>query len=143
MTTAGTLVTLLFGLAALSTASAKGNPLHHEETVFLAVALVLFFAAGVLALLTNIPLGYAGPDLPDLPDLKEPKKPSFGIGSTRTPEDSHAGALYAIADVRLTILASAQRRTGGRRSSCSALIAEVAAVACLAVAIFELIVNYY
>jgi hypothetical protein len=139
VTTAGTLVTLLFGLAALSTASAKGNPLHHDETVFLAVALVLFFAAGVLALLTNIPLGYAGPDLPD---PKEPKKPSFADRLNADPEDSHAGAVYAVADVRLTILASAQKKNGRKAKLLfAALIAEVAAVACVAVAIFELIVN--
>lgn len=139
VTTAGTLVTLLFGLAALSTSSAKGNPLHHEESVFLAVALVLFFAAGLLALLTNIPLGYAGPDLPD---AKKPEKPSFGDRLNADPQDSYAGAVYAVADVRLTILTSAQKQNGLKgKLLFAALIAEVLAVACVAVAIFELIVS--
>ena len=139
VTTSGTLVTLLFGLAALSTASANGNPLHHEESVFLAVALVLFFVAGVLALLTNVPLGYAGPDLPD---LKKPEKPSFGDRLNADPEDSYGASLYAVADVRLTILASAQKQNGRKAKLLfAALIAEVAAVACVAVAIFELIIN--
>lgn len=139
VTTSGTLVTLLFGLAALSTASAKGNPLHHEESVFLAVALVLFFVAGVLALLTNVPLGYEGPDLPD---PRKPEKPSFGDRLNADPEDSHEASLYAVADVRLTILASAQKQNGRKAKLLfAALIAEVAAVACVAVAIFELIVN--
>lgn len=65
----------------------------------------------MLALLTNIPLGYAGPDLPD---AKKPEKPSFGDRLNADPEDSHAGAVYAGADVRLTILASAQRQTDTR-----------------------------
>jgi hypothetical protein len=139
VTTAGTLVTLLFGLAALSTSSAQGNPLHHKESVFLAVALVLFFAAGVLALLTNVPLGYVGPDLPD---PKKPEKPSFGDRLNAEPEDSYKAALYAVADVRLKILASAQKQNGRKgKLLFVALIAEVAAVACVAVAIFELIVN--
>jgi hypothetical protein len=139
VTTAGTLVTLLFGLAALSTSSAKGNPLDHEESVFLAVALVLFFAAGLLALLTNIPLGYAGPDLPD---AEKPEKPSFASRLNADPEDSYSGALYAVADVRLTILASAQKQNGRKgKLLFAALIAEVAAVACVAVAIFDLIAD--
>jgi hypothetical protein len=139
VTTAGTLVTLLFGLAALSTSSARGNPLHHEESVFLAVALVLFFAAGVLALLTNVPLGYAGPDLPD---PEKPEKPSFGDRLNADPEDSFQAALYAVADVRLTILASAQKQNGRKgKLLFAALMAEVAAVACVAVAIFELIAS--
>jgi len=139
VTTSGTLVTLLFGLAALSTASAKGNPLHHEESVFLAVALVLFFVAGVLALLTNVPLGYSGPDLPD---PKKPEKPSFGDRLNADPEDSYEASLYAVADVRLAILASAQKQNGRKAKLLfAALIAEVAAVACVAVAIFELIIN--
>ena len=52
---------------------------------------------------------YAGPDLHD---PKEPKKPSFADRLNTDPEDSRAGALYAVADVRLTILGSAQKKNG-------------------------------
>jgi hypothetical protein len=139
VTTAGTLVTLLFGLAALSTASAKGNPLHHKESVFLAIALVLFLAAGLLALLTNVPLKYEGLALPD---PKKPEAPSFLDRLNANPEDSYKDAVYAVADVRLTILTSAQRQNGRKgKLLFGALIAEVAAVACVAIAIFELITN--
>lgn len=138
VTTAGTLVTLLFGLAALSTASEKGNPLGHEETVWLAVALVLFFIAAVLALGTNFPLGYEGPGLPD---PKRLEAPSFANRLNADPEDSHAEAVYAVADVRLTILTSAQKQNGRKGWFLfAALIFEVAAVACVGVAIFELLV---
>jgi MFS family permease len=137
VTTAGTLVTLLFALAALSTASAKGNPLGHEETVWLAVALVLFFVAAALALFTNFPLKYEGPGLPD---PKHPGTPSFADRLNADPEDNHAEAVYAVADVRLTVLSSAQQQNGRKGWFLfAALIFEVGAVACVAVAIFELL----
>jgi hypothetical protein len=137
ITTAGTLVTLLFGLAALSTSSAKGNPLHHEESAWLAVALVLFFIAAILALATNFPIGYKGPGTPD---PKKPDEPSIATLLNATPENSPADAIFAVADVRLTILTSAQKKNGLKgKFLFAALLAEVFAVVCVAVAIFELI----
>ncbi|MFZ1926007.1 MAG: hypothetical protein WAU42_07680, partial [Solirubrobacteraceae bacterium] len=52
VTTAGTLVTLLFGLAALSTSVAKAQQLSGATKTALAYALVLFVASAILALLT-------------------------------------------------------------------------------------------
>lgn len=137
VTTAGTLVTLLFGLAALSTSSARGNPLHREESVWLAVALVLFFAAAVLAIATNFPIDYEGPGTPD---PKKPDDPSIATRLNATPEDSPDNAAFAVADVRLTILTSAQKKNGRKgKFLFAALAAEVAAVACVAVAILEVV----
>jgi hypothetical protein len=60
VTTAGTLVTLLFGLAAF--ASGGPNPkLTGEAKTWLAVALVVFIASAVLALATNLPFFYDAP----------------------------------------------------------------------------------
>ena len=137
VTTAGTLVTLLFGLAALSTASAKGNPLHHEETVWLAIGLVLFFVAASLALATNLPLNYEGPQTPD---PKKPDMPSLADRVNAKPEDTGAVADYAVADVRLKILGSARQKNGWKAKLIfAALTAEVLAVACVAISVFELL----
>jgi hypothetical protein len=57
ITTAGTLVTLLFGLAAFTTAN-KANPFHVlplDTRLLFGLALVLFGAAIVLGVLTNRP----------------------------------------------------------------------------------------
>jgi hypothetical protein len=57
ITTSGVLVTLLFGLAALST-KAQTFALPKSAGYFLVLALVLFFAAAITAILTNVPLEY-------------------------------------------------------------------------------------
>ncbi len=58
VTTAGALVTLLFGLTALSTKAQPTYHLPHSARYFLAAALVLFLLAALAALGTNVPLSY-------------------------------------------------------------------------------------
>lgn len=58
ITTSGTLVTLLFALAALSTKEADTFTLPNAATWFLALGLVLFFASALGALRTNAPVEY-------------------------------------------------------------------------------------
>jgi hypothetical protein len=58
ITTSGTLVTLLFALAALSTKEADTFELPHGATVWLMIALGLFFGSAILAIATNVPLTY-------------------------------------------------------------------------------------
>jgi hypothetical protein len=129
VTTAGALVTLLFGLAAFSTATANGTPLTHEEKVWLAVALGLFFVAALFALITNWPIKYAGPVMPDVVALLE-----------ATDENTVADAEHAVANVRAKIVTDAQKKnTRKSRLLIAALAFEVAAVACVAVAIVEVI----
>jgi hypothetical protein len=129
VTTAGTLVTLLFGLAALSTATAKGSPLLSEEKVWLGVALGLFVISAILALATNFPLKYKGPEIADIIERLK-----------ATPEDSLEDAAYAVAEVRGDILLAAQQRnTVKGRFLFAALVLEVAAVGCVGVAILKVI----
>ncbi len=60
ITTAGALVTLLFGLAALSTQASQTFELPSSAAVFLAISVVFFFGAALLGILTNVPLVVRG-----------------------------------------------------------------------------------
>jgi hypothetical protein len=60
ITTAGVLVTLLFGLASLST-TGKTFSLSGQAKEWLAIALVIFVVAAALAVATNVPLPYRSP----------------------------------------------------------------------------------
>lgn len=63
ITTSGVLVTLLFGLVALSTRSADTFILPKHAAYLLAIAVVCFAIAAVTAILTNVPIGYEEPDI--------------------------------------------------------------------------------
>jgi hypothetical protein len=58
ITTSGTLVTLLFGLAALSTKEAQTFTLPGGSKTFLVIALIFFVIAIIAALCTNVPWVY-------------------------------------------------------------------------------------
>lgn len=58
ITTSGALATLLFGLAALSTKKSPTFSLPDPSGTLLAIALVFFVAAAILALMTNAPRSY-------------------------------------------------------------------------------------
>jgi hypothetical protein len=66
ITTSGTLVTLLFGLAALSTKKAATFALPGTSKVFLVIALCFFVIAIAAALATNIPWVYKNVTPPGL-----------------------------------------------------------------------------
>jgi hypothetical protein len=61
VTTSGTLVTLLFALAALSTKQQATFVLPDDAQTWLLRAVVFFFVAAVAALVTNVPLSYGAP----------------------------------------------------------------------------------
>ena len=129
VTTAGTLVTLLFGLAALSATTATGSPLAAEEKFWLAAALGLFVVSAACALGTNFPLNYEGPETSEILERLE-----------ATPEDNPDVAIYVVADLRAKILTDAQRKNTLKGYLLfAALLIEVVAVACVGVAIFEVI----
>jgi hypothetical protein len=127
VTTAGTLVTLLFGLAALSTTASKADRLASEEKEFLAIALVLFVASALLALATNFPLKYEGPEPADIQTHLEA-------------DETVAQAQLEVAYTRLEILKVAQEKNTWKGNLLfAALLVEVAAVAFVGIAIFDVI----
>jgi len=60
VTTAGVLASLVFGLAAFAS-TGKTHPLPQDTRELLILALAVFVAAGVLAILTNLPIAYRVP----------------------------------------------------------------------------------
>jgi hypothetical protein len=127
VTTAGTLVTLLFGLAALSTTAKNDVPLGGEEKVWLAVSLGLFVLAAVLALATNFPIKYEGPEPSD-------------IETHLDAEEDAATARRQVAFARVKVLTVAQDKNSDKGLLLfGALLVEVAAVSCVGVAILEVI----
>lgn len=128
VTTAGALVTLLFGLAAFAT-TGKIEQLPHDAKTWLAVALVVFVIAAVLALATNFPFIYDAPKAAAIRGrLKE------------TPIRDEDAALRDIAFTRLTMLEDAKTKNKWKgRLLFTAMAFEVGAVAFVGVAIFEVI----
>ena len=105
VTTAGTLVTLLFGLAAFSTAT--GAHVGHEERIWLAVALVLFLLCAGFALAPSFPVAYQSIDVPGfLPILNA------------QPEYDEPDAAHAVAELRAEIVASSKKRPRSRERCC-------------------------
>lgn len=124
ITTSGALVTALFALVALLTKS-NGYTLPKSAHGWLGIALVLFAAAGVLALLTNLPLNYASVSADDVLGRA---KSHWGWPSTK--------ALRELTSTRADLL-----RRASRLNSCkawlllAAMLAEVTAVICVAYAV--------
>jgi hypothetical protein len=129
VTTAGALVTLLFGLAAIATRTGKGDPFSSEEKVWLAAALTLFVVSAVAALWINLPMKYKSVEAGEIrARLKE------------TPVRDADAAHRDIALTQVAVLISArQKNTRKGHLLFAALACEVAAVACVGVAIFEVI----
>jgi hypothetical protein len=127
VTTAGTLVTLLFGLAALSTAA--GAHIGAEEKVWLAVALVLFLVCAGFALAPSFPVAYKSIDIQ-----------GFMPVLNAEPEYDEPDAAHAVAELRASIVESAQKKTSFKGTLLfAALLFELAAVLCVGVAIFEVV----
>ncbi len=124
VTTAGTLATLLFGIAAFST-TGRTRPLPQDTKELLVVALVGFVIAGFLALLTNLPLRY---ELANLTTMLN--------RSQREPADSEAEALRWSARVYEKALRTA-KRSNNRKGQllAAALVVEMVAVGFVALAV--------
>lgn len=129
VTTAGTLVTLLFGLAALSTTVGKSDPLRHEEKVWLGVAVVLFVLSAIAALATNFPLKY---------EVVEAKEIEARLNET--PIRDGEAARLDVAETEITTLTDAKQKNARKgKMLFLAMVLEVLAVTCVGVAIAEVI----
>lgn len=126
ITTSGTLVTLLFGFVALLTKAANYE-LPRQASGPLAVALVAFVVAAILALLSNLPLSYKGADLTD------PNKAVWNHW-----DKGRADAVQRIAATRLNFVKTAQRINGFKAwVLVAAMGGEVVAVVALTIAMGE------
>lgn len=127
ITTSGTLVTLLFALAALSTKHEATFDLPKDARHWLVWALVFFFAAAVAALVTNVPGWYQSVDVADVKPLLE--------GG-----DTEEEALEAVGLVQVAVVASAEK--WNNRKGYVLLLAmalEVVAVGCVALAVSKIL----
>jgi hypothetical protein len=126
ITTSGTLVTLLFALAALSTKKATTFTLPGAAKTWLSIALVLFFVSALAALLSNAPLIYQAVPAEKIRERLREKPPR--------------GADAAVKDVafsRLDALEAAKKLNGIKGWALAAAMAcEALAVGCVAMAIW-------
>lgn len=129
ITTAGTLVTLLFALAALSTKDAPTFALPDAARTWLLVGLGLFFASALAALFTNAPLTYQV-----VPVEKVRKRLN-----RKTPPAADR-AVKSIALTRLDALASAKTQNTIKGWALAvALGLEALAVGCVAIAVAKIL----
>ncbi len=125
VTTSGALVTLLFGLAALSTKAQQTFVLEAAAKPPLAAALGLFVVAALAALLTNLPLNYEWPDREKLLEALRADPPV-----------AEQVALKKVAITRLDVLKAARSKNEFKGKALIVAIAiEVVAVGAVAVAV--------
>jgi len=131
ITTSGTLVTILFALVALLTKAADYHlPVKARGPV--GVALIGFVVAGVLGLVTNVPLKYSNIDLSD------PDKLFWDHW-----DSGQSDAQQRIIGTRLNILGQAQANNGRKGwALLTAMSFEVAAVIALSIAVSEILRHY-
>ncbi len=129
VTTAGTLVTLLFGLTALLPTAGASHALPGDAKKWLAVALVVFVVAAGFALVTNFPFFYDAP-----------KADAIKTRLNEDPVRAEAAARRDIALTRTNMLRDAKKKNGWKGWLLfAAMSLEVVAVAFVGVAIFEVI----
>ena len=122
--TAGALVTLLFGLAALAT-EREGFAFPTAARALLVAALVFFVVAGLAALITNIPLSYEGVTTDA---LRAAVKERWA--------DSEATAAEMTSLTRINVLESAKRRNNLKGVALFAgMVCEIVAVALVGAAV--------
>jgi hypothetical protein len=125
ITTSGTLVTLLFALAALSTNKSQTFVLPHKAHTWLLYALLLFFLSALAALVTNAPLIYQAVEAEKVRERLREKPPR-----------STDSAAQDIAFTRADALESAKTKNSIKGWSLAlAMLFEAGAVGCVAVAI--------
>ena len=124
ITTAGALVTLLFGLTALSTTREATFDIPGTASTFLTVALVFFVLAALSALLTNLPRSYQGVTVDALRDAVKDRW-----------DDTEAVASKMVALTQLKVLASAKEvNTQKGYFLIAGMVFEIIAVALVGVA---------
>lgn len=132
ITTSGVLVSLLFGLAAVVTASTR-FVLPGAARVFLLLSLPCFLAAAVLGIRANLPMKYqeAGPE-----GLRRILEPQFWNGPA-------AVGTLRVAEVRVDILTSYRQQTTVKaKALVRAMWAEVAGVCLVALAVGVILVAH-
>jgi hypothetical protein len=97
ITTSGTLVTLLFALAALSTKASATFVLPAKAHDWLEIALGLFFGAAVSALVTNVPISYEAPEPDDIKPLLQAETP---LSQDEAAKDVALARLAALKDAK-------------------------------------------
>jgi hypothetical protein len=124
ITTSGALVTLLFGLTALTVKREATFDLPDTAAVFLAAALVFFVLAALSALITNLPRSYEGVTVEALRSAVKDRW-----------DDSEATASRKVALTRLTVLASAKKVNNQKGFALvGGMVSEIIAVALVGVA---------
>jgi hypothetical protein len=124
ITTSGALVTLLFGLTALTVKREATFDLPGTAAVFLAAALVFFVLAALSALVTNLPRSYEGVTVDALRAAVRDRW-----------DDSEATASRKVALTRLTVLASAKTVNNQKGLALlGGMVSEIIAVALVGVA---------
>lgn len=132
ITTAGALVTLLFGLAALSTRKSQTFSLPTPAEISLAIGLGLFFVSACIAIATNVPLPYRGLDVKLL-------RRDLECGDWSAPVEA---AAQKVTGTRLRVLEDATTKNGRKAKLLLAALAfEVLAVAAVAAAIGFVVVG--
>jgi hypothetical protein len=127
ITTSGALATLLFGLATVGAKSAHIAVTGHTSSI-LKAALIAFAAAAVLAIATNIPLGYAEPGESTAADLL----PYWGDDAARSSQE--------VAKAWGTVFADAKKMNGIKAWLLfGAVVAEVVAIGLVAAAVWRLL----
>jgi hypothetical protein len=125
VTTSGALATLLFGLAAFTATKKSHDHLPHDARLALVVALILFVVAGILALLTNLPVAYEVPSAEMILNLAE-----------RDPPHTDVEAQRELAKVYARIVKDAKQKNGQKGWLLfGALLFEVGAILAVAVAV--------
>jgi hypothetical protein len=128
ISTSGSLATLLFALVAVVT-SGDNFELPSQANGPIGAALVSFVLAGVLGLLTNLPLVYSNIDLSD-PNKLFWDHWDKGVNDAR----------QRVVATRLRVLKSAQKLNNLKGYSLiAALFVEVAGVAAVAIAVSEIL----
>ena len=129
ITTSGVLVTLLFGLSALSTKSEATFDLSGFASVVMAFAVALFIGAAILALMVNRPMDYIGAKPDDIEALLN-----------ETPTPSGEAARKDVAFARVIELRAARTNNGKKADALLwAMKLEVAAAAAVAVAVLSIL----
>lgn len=129
VTTAGTLVTLLLGLAALSTSAAKSEQLSHAEKVWLGIGFVLFVLSAAAAVLTNLPRKYEVVETDAIEARLE-----------ETPVKDAEAARLDIAFTQVNCLKDAKAKNTWKGGLLfAALSCELLAVLCVGIALLEVV----
>jgi hypothetical protein len=125
ITTTGTLVTLLFALAALSTKQADTFTLPSQARTWLYIGLALFFGSAAAALVSNAPLNYDAAEVPGIRRRLKEEPPWTADAARRD-----------VALTRLKALESAKKKNGIKGYAVLiAMVLEALAVGCVAIAV--------